>query len=326
MTKTSKKLAALTMAMMLGTASFANLHFTGIEDNQLQIVVTGLPFEIKHQAPVVTQILPIPKVQEVLNFADERVPIERPSVQDRLNDELKHNFNDRLSTEFILKMANRWLPVIEPILAEHGVPNDFKYLCIAESALQNKVSPVGAAGFWQFMPYTAPEFGLEINKEVDERYNVQKSTEAAAKYLKSAYKRFGSWTAAAASYNMGQGGLSKQQRLQGTNDYFSLLLPSETMQYVYRILSFKLLIGSPETFNIDVAGLDVFNPLPTRTVAVTKSISNLAEFAKQNGTNFDTLKELNPWLRDRKLTVKEGKSYTFALPWQDVSNEQVASL
>ncbi len=310
-------LTALSAGMMIGISSFANLHFTGIEDNELQVVVTGLPFEVMHQesySPVVSQWLPIPPPEEVLNFASERVPIERSQVQDRLNYELKHNFSDKLTAQFILGMANRWFPVIEPILAEYGVPNDFKYLCIAESALQNKVSPVGAAGFWQFMPGTAPEFGLEINKEIDERYNVEKSTEAAAKYLKKAYERFGSWTSAAASYNMGQGGLNKQQRLQGTDDYFRLRLPHETMQYVYRILAFKLLIGTPDKFNLQVDEEKVYEPIETRVVSVTESIKNLAEFAVKHGTDFDTLKELNPWLRDRKLTVSEGKSYALALP------------
>jgi len=315
MTKTTKatKLSTLAMGLMIGISSFTAFSFTEIGNNESETSVNELP-----AAPVPQPLLldeeKDPLIPENLDFAGEKVPVEREEVKKKLDRELDYNYNDKSSTKFILGMVNRWFPVIEPILSAYGVPNDFKYLCIAESALQNKVSPVGAAGFWQFMPGTAPEYGLEIGREVDERYNVQKATEAAAKYLKQAYQRLGSWTAAAAAYNMGQGGLNKQRTIQGTDDYFSLRLPEETMRYVHRILAFKLLVGHAERYGLNISPDDVYQPVATRMVKVTSTIRNLADFAVQHGTSLKKLKELNPWLRDKKLTVKNGKSYLIALP------------
>jgi len=213
-----------------------------------------------------------------------------------------------------LKLAERYLPVIEPMLKANGVPEDFKYLCIAESALQNQTSRVGAVGFWQFMPATAPQYGLEVSDEVDERYSVEKSTEAACRYFKQAYNKLGSWTAAAASYNMGQGGYNGQATFQQKTNYYDLLLPEETMRYVFRILAFKLLIGDAQKFGYIVTRHDSYRPYQTKKVTVDSSIPNLAQFALDNGTTYRTLKQLNPWLRDRKLTVKTGKMYEISLP------------
>jgi membrane-bound lytic murein transglycosylase D len=255
-----------------------------------------------------------PELPSQLSFAGEPVPMEKTGIKEQLDRELMYNYYHQNSTAAILKIANRWFAVIEPILAANGIPDDFKYLCVAESALRNQTSPVGATGFWQFMPRTAPEFGLEVRDEVDERYNVAKSTEAAAKYFKQAYNKFHSWTAAAASYNMGQGGLHGQSTFQKQTDYYSLVLPEETMRYVHRILAFKLLIGNPDKYGFHLNKDEVYEPVETRVVAVNSSISNLADFAIRNGTSYKELKELNPWLREKKLTVKKGKSYEIALP------------
>lgn len=255
-----------------------------------------------------------PELPKTMSFAGERVPLERQDIKEQLDRELLYNYYNQYSTIYILKLADRYFPVIEPILKENGIPDDFKYLCIAESALQNQTSRMGAVGFWQFMPATAPQYGLEVADEVDERYNVVKATEAACKYFWQAYNKLGSWTAAAASYNMGQGGYNNQAAFQQTNDYYDLLLPEETMRYVFRILAFKQLIGEAQHFGYVVGKGDVYKPYKTRTITVTASIPNLAQFALDNGISYRTLKTLNPWLRDKKLTVKSGKSYTLTLP------------
>jgi len=255
-----------------------------------------------------------PEIPKALSFAGERVPLDRQEVREQLDRELLYNYYNQYSTIYILKLADRYLPLIEPRLKANGIPEDFKYLCIAESALQNQTSRVGAVGFWQFMPATAPQYGLEVGDEVDERYSVEKSTDAACRYFKQAYAKLGSWTAAAASYNMGQGGYNGQATFQQRTNYYDLLLPEETMRYVFRILAFKLLVGEAQKFGYVVGKHDVYKPYPTKTLVVDSSIPNLAQFALDNGTTYRTLKQLNPWLRDRKLTVKSGKSYEIALP------------
>ena len=313
MIKNVKTIYAVAMGMIIGASSITAFSFRGVENPEPKIIVKEMPFEVNNHGQI-SYKWHSPELPKALSFAGEKVPMERSDVKEGLDRELMYNYYNQTSTEFVLKMSNRWFPVIEPILAANGVPDDFKYLCVAESALKNQTSPVGAVGFWQFMPRTAPEYGLEIRGEVDERYSVVKSTEAAAKYLKEAYERLGSWTAAAASYNMGQGGFNKQRTAQKTTDYYSLLLPEETMRYVHRILAFKLLVGEPDRYGFHVEEEDRYEPLKTRLVKVKSTITNLADFAVRNGTNLKTLKNLNPWLRDDKLTVKNGKSYTLALP------------
>ncbi len=255
-----------------------------------------------------------PEIPKSLSFAGEKVPLERMEIKEQLDRELLYNYYNHYSTIYVLKLAGRYFSLIEPILKAQGIPEDFKYLCIAESALQNQTSRVGAVGFWQFMPATAPQFGLEVSDDVDERYDVEKSTIAACKYFRQAHDKFNSWTAAAASYNMGQGGYNGQSTFQQTHDYYNLLLPEETMRYVFRILAFKLLIGEAQKYGYPLDKSDAYKPYKTHTVKVSSSISNLAQWAIDNGTTYRNLKMLNPWLRDRNLTVKAGKSYDIALP------------
>lgn len=255
-----------------------------------------------------------PELPKSLSFAGEKVPLDRQEIREQLDRELLYNYYNQYSTIYILKLAERYFPQIEPILKANSVPDDFKYLCVAESALQNQTSRAGAVGFWQFMPATAPQYGLEVGDDVDERYHVVKSTEAACKYFKQAYAKFGSWTAAAASYNMGQGGYNSFSDFQKMDNYYDLMLPEETMRYVFRILTFKLLVSDPSKYGYTVTKHDVYHPVKTRTETVTESIPNLAQYALDKGTTYRTLKTLNPWLRDRKLTVKKGKTYEIALP------------
>jgi len=249
-----------------------------------------------------------------LSFAGEKVPLDRWEVKERLDRELLMNYYMHGSTLYILKLSKRVFPVIERKLKENGLSDDFKYLCVAESSLQNPTSPAGAVGYWQFMKETGLRYGLEITEEVDERYHLEKSTDAACKYLKEAQNKFGTWTAAAASYNCGVGGYNGQSTFQMSSNYYDLLLPEETNRYIFRILALKYLLGNASQFGFIIPEADAYHPVATRSKVITESISNLAQFAKDEGTNYKMLKILNPWMRDRKLTLRPGKSYNILLP------------
>lgn len=254
---------------------------------------------------------PLPKS---MSFAGEKVPLDRWEVKDRLDRELLMNYYMHGSTLYILKLTTRVFPAIEKRLKANGLSDDFKYLCAAESSLQNPTSPAGAVGYWQFMRETGSRYGLEITDEVDERYHLEKATDAACRYLKDAYDKFGNWTAAAASYNCGMGGFSNQSSFQMSGNYYDLLLPEETNRYIFRILALKHLLGNAQKFGYIIPPGEGYEAVPTRDMTITESIPNLAQFAIDQGTNYKMLKILNPWLRDRKLTVRSGKSYTIQLP------------
>ena len=244
------------------------------------------------------------RVPASIDFAGEQVPLHIDDVKERLERELLVNSYYHSSTFLMLKRKSRWFPTIERILAEEGVPDDFKYLCVAESGLANATSYAGAKGFWQFLEGTGKEYGLEINSEVDERYHVEKSTRAACQYLKWAKNKFGSWTEAAASYNMGVAGLNRQMDRQQEQDYYDLLLNDETSRYVFRILAIKEVLRNPANYGFIISPVDQYQPYQYREVLVDSSVTNWATFAKQHNTNYKTLKKLNPWLRDTSLTVK----------------------
>ncbi len=255
-----------------------------------------------------------PPVPKSFAFAGEPVPLTQTEIQERIDREILVNAYWQSSTMYILKLAPRYFPVIEKILKDNGIPDDFKYLCVAESALQNQRSSAGAIGFWQFMKDTGKQFGLEITDEVDERYDVAKSTEAACRYLRAAYTKFGTWTAAAASYNCGMGGYSSYSTYQQTNNYYDLLLPEETMRYVFRILALKQIMKNAEQYGFILYKGETYDPYKTKAVTVDTTVNNLVDFAFANGTNYKTLKTVNPWLRDKRLTVKPGKTYTVQVP------------
>lgn len=256
----------------------------------------------------------VPPVPTQISFAGEKVPLEKWEIKEQFDREFTMIYYQTGSMLTVLKYANRWLPVIGERLKQNGIPEDFKYLCVAESNLQNLISSASAVGFWQFMSYTAPGFGLEVNNNVDERYHILKSTDAASQYLKQAYIKFGSWTAAAASYNCGQGKYNEQSVLQRTKNYYDLQLPEETNRYMYRILSFKYLIENQQQLGYVPDSLDLYAPYRTKPVLVDSTIPNLVDFAINNGTTYRMLKILNPWLKGRSLPVKPGKTYTILLP------------
>ena len=249
-----------------------------------------------------------------MDFAGEEVPTFMADVQERLDKEMITNMNYHTNTTLVIKRANKVFPIIEPILKKYGVPDDFKYLAVIESSLVNAVSPAGARGVWQFMPATAKEKGMEVSDEVDERYHLEKSTEAACKYLLVAKEKFGSWTLAAASYNGGMGGISKKMEEQQVDNYYDLLLTEETSRYVFRILALKEIMSKSEKYGFNIPNEALYYNIPTKKIVIDSSITDLAKFAKTQGVNYKILKIHNPWLRDKKLTVTTGKKYEIEIP------------
>ena len=257
---------------------------------------------------------PAIKLPENLMLAGESVPLDDQEVRERLDRELLVNSYWHSQTLQNLKLANRWFPIMEPILAKYGVPDDFKYLAVAESNLRNVVSPAEASGFWQLLATTARENGLTVNTEIDERYDVERSTEAACKYLLTAHKRYGDWTLAAASYNMGMNGVDRKLADQEVKSYYDLYLSTETSRYVFRVLAFKLIYEQHERFGFVLDDEDYYPALDYQVLTVSASIPDLASCAKEKGSNYKMLRYLNPWLRTNKLTVAPGKTYELKLP------------
>ncbi len=251
---------------------------------------------------------------ESVDFAGEIAPLQITDVRERLDRELLINANLDATTALIIKRANRAFPIIEPILKQYNVPDDFKYLAVIESGLINAVSSAGARGVWQFMPDTAKEKGMEVNEIVDERYHLEKSTEAACKYLLAAKEKFGTWTMAAASYNGGMNGLSKKIEEQKVTDYYDLGLTEETSRYVFRILALKEIMKQPAKYGFSIYSSDLYAPIPTKSVEVDSTINNLTSFAQSQGINYKVLKIHNPWLRDKKLLNPTKKKYEIKIP------------
>lgn len=305
---------------MKKTVSFAAMFLTGLTAGIIIIMVIAFPSRAETAKEIVNinedaaHTWYAPALPEKLDFSGEQVPLERWEVREQLDREILYNYYWQNNILYIMKLAGRYFPMIEQKLKEHNIPDDFKYLCVAESNLLNATSRAGAVGFWQFMKGTAPAYDLEISTTTDERYHVMKSTEAACKYLLKAYQKFGSWTAAAASYNCGMGGYNSRATHQGTKDYYDLLLPEETQRYIFRILAFKYLMSNSDKLGFRLEDHEQYAPVKTRSVEVKSSITNLAAFARENGTTYKMLKFLNPWLRERSLKVKPGKTYTILLP------------
>ncbi|MCF8243365.1 MAG: lytic transglycosylase domain-containing protein [Melioribacteraceae bacterium] len=255
-----------------------------------------------------------PEIPEELDFCGEKVPLNDFDVYERIEREFIANTYWHSSTILFFKRANRWFPVIEPILKKNGIPDDFKYVSLIESNLSNAISPAGAVGFWQFLRSTGREYNLEIYEEIDERYNVELATEAACAYIIESYQKFGSWTLAAASYNMGVDGVQKQLERQKSNYYYNLLLNEETSRYVMRILAAKTILSNPKKYGFHLSEQDLYPPYQTYDLKVDYSITDLAEFAKGKGINYKILKIFNPWLRDNYLKNPTKKEYVFKLP------------
>ncbi len=254
------------------------------------------------------------RIPKNLNFAGEKVPITDFSVHEAMERELVINTYWQSQSLLLHKRANRWFPIIEPVLKKNNIPDDFKYIALIESQLTNIVSSQGATGFWQIIESTGTGYGLEISDEVDERYNVVKSTEAACKYFKESYQMFNNWTLVAASYNLGMGGLQGQLDKQKVNSYYDLLLTEETARYVYRILAMKEIIARPKVYGYMLRKKDLYPPIATKKIIIDSSIYNIADFAIAQGTNYKILKLFNPWLRTNTLSNTEKKKYNIDIP------------
>ena len=259
-----------------------------------------------------TNSVPLP---DQVDFCGETIALDRLDLRERFDREINTFTYLHATTMMYLKRANRFFPMIEPILRKNGIPDDFKYLCVIESNLDIRaLSKANAAGFWQLLESTGKEYGLEINSEVDERYHIEKATDVACRYLRNAYSRYGSWVDAAASYNAGMGRINSALNSQQVNSALDLHLVSETSRYVFRILAIKQLFENPYLYGFVLKKEDLYPAVPVQRITVTQTISDLAFFSQEYDLNYMLLKEFNPWLRDSKLTIRPGKSYEIAIP------------
>ena len=289
----------------------AVLAISAISINAVQDAPTDENFEKKLVNDYNVYALPLP---EKMDFAGEAVPLKNPDIRERMDRELLVNTYWQSNGLLLFKRANKYFPQIEPLLKKYGLPDDFKYLAVAESGLEYQSSPAGASGIWHFMKGTGLEYGLEINDYVDERYNLEKATMVAAEYLKKSKEKFGSWTMAAASYNAGVGGMNKQINRQKETSYYDLLLNDETSRYVFRILALKEIMTHPQQYGFNFREKDLYTNIPTYTVKVDTPVEDWAEWVKPYGINYKILKLHNPWLRDTYLKNASGKEYFIEIP------------
>jgi len=291
-----------------------NMNLNIVKKITLITIIAFVSIFFIHAVVVDSKLKPAKNFPMEIDFAGEKTPTNLADVYERLDREIITNTNYHTNSILVLKRANKIFPIIEPILAKYGIPDDFKYLAVIESSLVNAVSPAGARGVWQFMPTTAKEKGLEVTDEVDERYHLVKSTEAACAYLLDAKEKFGNWTLAAASYNGGMAGVQRQLDKQGVSSYYDLLLTEETARYVFRILALKEIMTHPEAYGFNLPKETLYKNIPTRIIEVDSSITDFASFASEQGINYKILKLHNPWLRDNELVNKANKKYLIAIP------------
>lgn len=296
--------------LLLGICAITIFFFNGISKTDSTKNNIAEPETQTHKSYKIKAL----KLPENLNLAEERVPVEINDVKERMERELLVNTYWQSNGILLIKRANKYFPVLEPLLKKYGIPDDFKFLALAESAFIDETSSVGAAGMWHFMKTTGKEYGLEINRNVDERYNIEKSTKVAAEYLKKSKERLGSWTLAAAAYNAGNYGISKRLEAQEVTNYYDAKLPDETERYVFRILALKEVIGNPKKYGFVFENEDLYTLKETRTIKIDTAISNITKFAKQFNLNYKEFKIYNPWLRENKLNNKSRKLYEIKIP------------
>ncbi len=254
------------------------------------------------------------QVPDYLEFAQEKMPLENPDILERMDRELLVNTYWQSNGLLMFKRSQKYFPIIEPILAKNGIPDDFKYLAVIESGLTNASSPAGAKGVWQILKGTGKEYGLEVNSNIDERYHIQKATEVACKYLNKSKERFGSWTLAAAAYNGGNAGISRRLAAQKVPSYYDLLLGEETGRYVFRIVALKEILNNPQKYGFNFREKDLYNRIPTYEVEVDTAVTDFTKFSEEFGINYKILKIHNPWLREPHLNNKSGIKYRIEIP------------
>ncbi len=255
-----------------------------------------------------------PEVPNSISFAGEEAPINLIYNKEKLDREFLINTYWHTSTILLLKRSNRWFPVIEPILKENNIPDDFKYLALIESGLMNVKSPAGASGYWQFLEKTGREYGLEVNKDIDERYNVEKATRAACAYLKDSYEEFQNWSLVAAAYNAGKKRIFESLKDQKVDNYYDLYLNDETSRYVFRILAIKTIYENPVKYGFYLREADLYQPIPTKDIEVRQTVPDLVGFAIEHGITYRVLKIFNPWLRSDKLPDESKRLYCVKIP------------
>ena len=258
----------------------------------------------------------VPEVPSEVHFADEAIKLDRADLRERMDREITAFTYSHQLTLLMIKRANRYFPIVEPILKECGVPDDLKYLMVIESNLSPLAkSSVGAAGMWQFMPETGRKYGLEVNANIDERYNIEKATRAACAYLKESYDMYGDWMTVAASYNAGQNGITRRLEKQGVDNAMDLWLVEETSRYMFRILTAKMVLESPKTYGFMLKRSQLYPYIaPKEIVTTTQQIDDLTAFAKKHGVTVAQLKEENPWLREYTMNNKSGRTYRLRIP------------
>lgn len=264
--------------------------------------------------PVVSSMTMSPDIPSSVVFCDKPIDITRYNMREGYDRELSSFTYFHSTTMLLIKRANRYFPIIEPILKANGIPDDFKYLAVIESHLEPRVtSPAKAVGTWQLLEGTAKQYGLAVTPTVDERCDVAKSTEAACRYLKAAYEKYGDWASVAASYNAGMGRISGELTKQSADSTFDLWLVEETSRYVYRIIAMKQIFENPYKYGFVLRADDLYKPIECEEVTVTSDIGDLSDFATKRGITYADLKRFNPWLRDRKLDTL-GKTYVLQIP------------
>ena len=254
------------------------------------------------------------QVPDHLEFAGEKMPLENPDILERMDRELLVNTYWQSNGLLMFKRSQKYFPIIEPILAKSGIPDDFKYLAVIESGLTNASSPAGAKGVWQILKGTGRDYGLEVNDNVDERYHIEKATEAACKYLQDSKEKLGSWTLAAAAYNAGNAGISRRLEDQKVSSYYDLLLGEETGRYVFRIVALKEILNNPQKYGFNFREKDLYKRIPTYSVEVDTAVSDFAKFSEQFGINYKILKIHNPWLREPHLDNNSRRKYVIEIP------------
>jgi hypothetical protein len=295
-----------TVFFSIGTISFIGF---------LVLAFTSHPnFENKNNSTVNDYNVYALEIPTALDFSGEVLPVFTPDIRERMDRELLVNTYWQSNGLLLFKRSHRYFPVIEPILKSYGIPDDFKYLALIESGLQNVTSPAGAKGFWQIMEATGKEYGLEINSNVDERYHLELSTHVACNYILKAKEKFGDWTLAAAAYNAGIRGISNQLEKQQVINYYDLLLGEETGRYIFRIVALKEILNHPKKYGFNFTEADLYAPIPTSKIQLDTAVTDFVEFARKLGLNYKQLKIHNPWLREGFLNNKSRKLYTLEIP------------